>query len=186
MCREHLLGICSMADRLWVCRCKRRTRFHLRRGYASTWNGQAHNPDEERTRYHHAAAVWVEARNNKLTPNFEFQDFVHSLSFVNSLVACFETIDHHPDVCIAYGEVMFELTQYDVCEKVTDRYVEIAKTISSVYRAPVGALARTHHRRRLEVNAVLTNACASFSRPALHLESFAFRGVVRHETVFDL
>ncbi len=43
--------------------------------------------------------------NNKLTPTFEFQDFVASLSFVNSLVAYFETIDHHPDVRIAYGEV---------------------------------------------------------------------------------
>ena len=30
---------------------------------------------------------------NKLTRTFEFQDFVHSLSFVNSLVAYFETID---------------------------------------------------------------------------------------------
>ena len=52
--------------------------------------------------------------NNKLVRTFEFQDFVQSLSFVNSLVAYFETVDHHPDVCIAYGEVTFELTRYDV------------------------------------------------------------------------
>jgi pterin-4a-carbinolamine dehydratase len=38
--------------------------------------------------------------DNKLTRTFEFQDFVQSLSFVNSLVAYFETIDHHPDVRI--------------------------------------------------------------------------------------
>jgi 4a-hydroxytetrahydrobiopterin dehydratase len=37
--------------------------------------------------------------NNKLTRTFEFQDFVQSLSFVNSLVAYFETIDHHPEMC---------------------------------------------------------------------------------------
>lgn len=73
--------------------------------------------------------------NNKLTRTFEFQDFVQSLSFVNSLVAYFETIDHHPDVRIAYGEVTFELTRYDVGGKVTDRDVEVAKKISSVYRA---------------------------------------------------
>ena len=47
---------------------------------------------------------------NKLTRTFEFQDFVASLSFINSLVAYFETVDHHPDVKIAYGEVTFELT----------------------------------------------------------------------------
>jgi 4a-hydroxytetrahydrobiopterin dehydratase len=77
---------------------------------------------------------WKLARN-RLSRTFEFQDFVHSLSFVNSLVAYFETHDHHPDVLIAYGEVTFELTRYDVGGKVTDRDVEIAKKISSVYKA---------------------------------------------------
>jgi 4a-hydroxytetrahydrobiopterin dehydratase len=72
--------------------------------------------------------------NNKLSRTLEFQDFVHSLCFVNSLVAYFETVDHHPDVYIAYGEVTFELTRYDVGGKVTDRDVEVAKKISSVYR----------------------------------------------------
>ena len=72
---------------------------------------------------------------NKLSRTFEFQDFVHSLSFVNSLVAYFETVDHHPDVRIAYGEVTCELTRYELGGKVTDRDVEVAKKISSLYRA---------------------------------------------------
>ena len=73
--------------------------------------------------------------NNKLTRTLEFQDFVASLSFINSLVAYFETVDHHPDVTIAYGEVTFELTRYDLGGKVTDRDVEVAKKISSTYRS---------------------------------------------------
>src|SRR5689334_19825890 len=73
--------------------------------------------------------------HDKLSRTFEFQDFVQSLSFVNSLVAYFETVDHHPDVHIAYGEVTFELTRYDVGGRVTDRDVEVAKKISSMYRA---------------------------------------------------
>ena len=81
---------------------------------------------------------------DKLSRTFEFQDFVHSLSFVNSLVAYFETVDHHPDVHIADGELTFELTRYDVGGKVTDRDVEVAKKISSVYRtrsrSPCGGL----------------------------------------------
>ena len=77
---------------------------------------------------------WMLVRN-KLTRTFEFQDFVQSLSFVNSLVAYFETVDHHPDVHIAYGEVTFELTRYDLGGRVTDRDVEVAKKISSVYKA---------------------------------------------------
>ena len=80
---------------------------------------------------------------NKLSRTFEFSDFVQSLSFVNSLVAYFETVDHHPDVHIAYSEVTFELTRYDVGGKVTDRDVEVAKKISSVterVRRPKNAL----------------------------------------------
>jgi 4a-hydroxytetrahydrobiopterin dehydratase len=72
---------------------------------------------------------------NKLTRTFEFRDFVDSLAFVNSLVAYFETVDHHPDVQIAYSEVTFELTRYDLGGRVTDRDVEVAKKISSMYRA---------------------------------------------------
>jgi pterin-4a-carbinolamine dehydratase len=41
---------------------------------------------------------------------------------VNSLIAYFETADHHPDVRIAYGEVTFELTRYDLGGKVTERF----------------------------------------------------------------
>ena len=73
--------------------------------------------------------------SNKLSRTFEFQDFVASLSFINSLVAYFETADHHPDVLIAYGEVTFTLTRYDVGGKVTDRDVEVAKKISSAYQS---------------------------------------------------
>ena len=36
---------------------------------------------------------------------------------------------------IAYGELTFELTRYDLGGRVTDRDVEVAKKISSVYRA---------------------------------------------------
>jgi 4a-hydroxytetrahydrobiopterin dehydratase len=78
-------------------------------------------------------AGWTLA-DNKLSRTFEFRDFVDSLSFVNGLVAYFETVDHHPDVRIAYGEVTFELTRYDVGGRVTDRDVEVAKKISSLYR----------------------------------------------------
>jgi 4a-hydroxytetrahydrobiopterin dehydratase len=76
---------------------------------------------------------WKHAQN-KLIRTFEFRDFVDSLSFVNSLVAYFETVDHHPDVQIAYSEVTFELTRYDLGGRVTDRDVEVAKKISSMYR----------------------------------------------------
>ena len=51
-------------------------------------------------------------RITALYRTFEFQDFVQSLSFVNSLVAYFEAVDHYPDVRIGYGQMPFELTRY--------------------------------------------------------------------------
>jgi 4a-hydroxytetrahydrobiopterin dehydratase len=71
--------------------------------------------------------------NDRLTRTFEFKGFVESLCFINGLVAYFEVVDHHPDIRIAYGEVTFELTRYDLGGKITDRDVEVAKKISSAY-----------------------------------------------------
>lgn len=76
---------------------------------------------------------WKRVRN-RLIRTFGFKDFVESLSFVNSLVAYFETADHHPDVRIAYSQITFELTTHDSGGKVTDRDVQVAKKISSIYR----------------------------------------------------
>lgn len=73
----------------------------------------------------------------KITRTLEFRDFVDSLGFVNSLVAYFQSVDHHPDVTIAYSDVTFELTRFDLGGKVTDRDIEVAKKISSMYRARV-------------------------------------------------
>jgi len=75
--------------------------------------------------------------NNRISRTLEFRDFVDALSFVNSLVAYFETVDHHPDITIAYGEVTFVLTRFDAGGKVTDRDIEVAKKISASYRSRV-------------------------------------------------
>ncbi len=65
----------------------------------------------------------------KITKEFEFRDFIDSLSFLNRLVPTFELKDHHPDVHIFYNRVVFELSRYDLGGKITDRDVEIAKAI---------------------------------------------------------
>ena len=104
-------------------------------GYASDWMDKPKILTAKELRAIMPRLAGWKLANNKLSRTLEFQDFVHSLSFVNSLVAYFETVDHHPDVRIAFGEVTFELTRYDLGGKVTDRDVEVAKKISSVYRA---------------------------------------------------
>ena len=75
---------------------------------------------------------WAFAED-KLTREFEFADFVGSLSFINRLVAYFQEMDHHPDLHIFYSKVKLELQRFDVGGKVTDRDVEVAKKINETY-----------------------------------------------------
>jgi|SRR3989344_7477972 len=70
---------------------------------------------------------------DKLSKEFEFADFVGSLSFINRLVAYFQEMDHHPDVHIFYSKVKFELQRFDVGGKVTDRDIEVARYIDKTY-----------------------------------------------------
>ncbi len=71
--------------------------------------------------------------DTRIAKDFQFKDFVESLSFINRLVPYFEQKDHHPDVHIYYNRVRFELSRYDVGGKITDRDVEVAKLIEHEY-----------------------------------------------------
>ena len=71
--------------------------------------------------------------DDKLSKEFEFADFVGSLSFINRLVAFFQEMDHHPDVHIFYSKVKMELQRFDVGGKVTDRDILVAQQIDKTY-----------------------------------------------------
>ncbi len=73
-------------------------------------------------------------RDNKISKEFKFSDYVGSLSFINRMVAYFQEMDHHPDTHIFYSTVKFELTRFDSGEKVTDRDIEVAKKIEETYK----------------------------------------------------
>ena len=73
--------------------------------------------------------------DDKISKEYVFKYFVDSLSFINSLVAYFESMDHHPDVHIFYSKVRFDLQRFDIGGKVTDRDIEVAKKIESTYAA---------------------------------------------------
>ena len=71
----------------------------------------------------------------RITKEFEFKDFIDSVSFINRLVPYLEQKDHHPDVHIFYNRIRFELSRYDIGGKITDRDVEVAKLIEHHYAA---------------------------------------------------
>ena len=72
--------------------------------------------------------------DNKISKEFQFADFVGSLSFINRMVAYFQEMDHHPDTHIYYSKIKFELQRFDSGEKVTDRDIEVAKKIDETYK----------------------------------------------------
>jgi 4a-hydroxytetrahydrobiopterin dehydratase len=84
-------------------------------------------PDELETVLQRLPGWTVE--DGKIVKDFEFQDFIESLSFLNRLVPYLEQKDHHPDVHIYYNRVRFELSRYDIGGKITDRDIEVAKLI---------------------------------------------------------
>ncbi len=71
--------------------------------------------------------------DNKISKEFEFKDFMDSLSFVNKMAPIFEANDHHPDTHIMYSKILFELQRFDAGGKVTDRDLFIAGEIEKAY-----------------------------------------------------
>jgi 4a-hydroxytetrahydrobiopterin dehydratase len=88
-------------------------------------------PDELETVLQRLPGWTVE--DGRIAKDFEFQDFIESLSFINRLVPYLEQKDHHPDVHIYYNRVRFELSRYDIGGKITDRDIEVAKLIEHEY-----------------------------------------------------
>jgi 4a-hydroxytetrahydrobiopterin dehydratase len=76
-----------------------------------------------------------EYKDDKLSKQFEFNDFMDGLGFINNLAPYFEEMDHHPDMHIMYSKILFELQRFDVGGKVTDRDIEVAAEIEKRYAA---------------------------------------------------
>lgn len=62
---------------------------------------------------------WI-LKGNKIVKEFELNNFMEVLKLVNSLAPFFEKNDHHPDMNISYKNITFELTRYDMDEKITE------------------------------------------------------------------
>lgn len=75
-----------------------------------------------------------EKRGNKIKKEFKFKDFLDLLYFINKLAPFFERNDHHPDMHIYYNKVLFELTRYDIGEKITNLDFVVAGRIDEVYK----------------------------------------------------
>ena len=74
-------------------------------------------------------------KDDKISKQFEFKDFMGSLDFINQLAPFCEALDHHPDAHIFYSKVLFELQRFDIGGKVTDKDFLVAEEIEKLYAA---------------------------------------------------
>jgi len=75
-----------------------------------------------------------EREGSKIKKEFKFEDFNGVLAFLNELIPFCDEIDHHPDVHIFYNKALFELTRYDVGEKLTNKDFVVAHKIEELYK----------------------------------------------------
>lgn len=53
-----------------------------------------------------------EFRDNAITRQFKFKEFLDGIRFVNAIAQIAESMDHHPDILINYTRVRFTCTTH--------------------------------------------------------------------------
>lgn len=71
---------------------------------------------------------WVR-EDNKITKEFELENFLKVIMLINDLAPFFEENDHHPDMHISYKKIRFDLTRYDIGGKITEKDFLVATEI---------------------------------------------------------
>jgi 4a-hydroxytetrahydrobiopterin dehydratase len=59
-----------------------------------------------------AVPDWTK-RGKTISRTFQFDDFLHSLDFVNRVAKRAQQLNHHPDIDIRYDKVKLTLTTHD-------------------------------------------------------------------------
>ena len=75
---------------------------------------------------------WQE-KDNKLSKEFEFKNFVQAIAFVNKVGLLSEEENHHPDILIHdYKHVRVTLTTHDKENTITQKDKDLAKRIDEI------------------------------------------------------
>jgi len=71
--------------------------------------------------------------NNKLTKEFNFDNFRDAMAFINRIAFEAEEQVHHPEIFNVYNTVNISLSTHNAGGKVTEKDITLAKTIESLY-----------------------------------------------------
>lgn len=75
--------------------------------------------------------MWEE-KNNKLTREFSFSNFVEAFSFMTKVALVAEKMNHHPNWSNVYNKVTIELTSHDKGNTITERDKKLASEIDKL------------------------------------------------------
>ncbi len=62
----------------------------------------------------HIKDEWKVVKNNKLSKEYSFVNYKHTMNFVNNVANLAEEEGHHPDMHVYYGKVVIELTTHAI------------------------------------------------------------------------
>ena len=72
--------------------------------------------------------------DDKLKKTFEFENFRESVAFIMRLSFEAEDMMHHPELFNVYNTVDIALTTHDVGGKVTEKDINLAEKLDSIYK----------------------------------------------------
>lgn len=74
---------------------------------------------------------WIE-ENNRLTREFQFDNFVEAFGFMSRVAMVAEKMDHHPSWHNVYNKVTIHLNTHDAGDIVTEKDHALAKAIDQL------------------------------------------------------
>ena len=71
--------------------------------------------------------------DDKLRKDFKFQNFKEAAAFIMRIAFEAESLQHHPELFNVYSKVNIGLCTHEAGDKITNKDVELAKAIDSIY-----------------------------------------------------
>ena len=75
---------------------------------------------------------WFKSEN-KLKKEFEFENFLESIDFVNKVANISEKLNHHPTITINYNKVKIETTTHDEGNIITEKDYQLCEEIDKIF-----------------------------------------------------
>ncbi len=75
-------------------------------------------------------AGWVIERG-RLKREYDFPDFKSALDLANKIGIIAEKVNHHPNICLGWGDVVVEIQTHEV-EGITDKDFELASLVDEL------------------------------------------------------